>query len=94
MFFFLQIYIRGLRYELQWPETEIQKFFPAFLDILDVHMKFFRQLRARQQQSRYVDVIGDVLIDQVRNSRCSVTYNMIRGTHRIRRERKIAYGIQ
>ncbi|XP_055346747.1 A-kinase anchor protein 13-like isoform X2 [Paramacrobiotus metropolitanus] len=59
-----QIYIRGLRNELQWSDTEIHKFFPSFADILDVHIKFLRQLRHRQQQSRVIEFIGDILIEQ------------------------------
>lgn len=59
-----KVFAEGMARELHMQESRIKRIFPCLDDLITIHCSFLWRLRQRQRGSKYIDTIGDLLVDQ------------------------------
>lgn len=64
----MQVYAQGILHDLHMSQGVVERLFPKLDDLIEVHMKFLRNLQELQNRhsDRSVEKIGDTLVNQVK----------------------------
>ncbi|XP_076065727.1 uncharacterized protein LOC143039494 isoform X6 [Oratosquilla oratoria] len=59
-----KLFVEGMAKELGMQERQIKQIFPCIDELLNIHCAFLRRLRLVQRENKYIEVIGNLLLDQ------------------------------
>ncbi|XP_064103577.1 rho guanine nucleotide exchange factor 18-like isoform X9 [Macrobrachium nipponense] len=59
-----KVFADGMARELHMQENRIKRIFPCLDDLINIHCSFLWRLRQRQRTGKYIDKIGDLLVEQ------------------------------
>lgn len=62
--FLFQVFAEGMARELNMQESRIKRIFPCLDELITLHCSFLWRLRQRQRGTKYIETIGDLLVDQ------------------------------
>ncbi|KAK1345187.1 hypothetical protein QTO34_013897 [Cnephaeus nilssonii] len=75
LFIMSEVFRKGMKEELQLDHSTVDKIFPCLDELLEIHRHFFYSMKERRQESCadndrnfVINRIGDILVQQLRNS--------------------------
>ena len=64
LFLWFKVFAEGMARELHMQEARIKRIFPCLDELINIHCSFLWRLRQRQRTGKYIDRIGDLLVQQ------------------------------
>lgn len=59
-----KVFAEGMARELNMQDSRIKRIFPCLDELITIHCSFLWRLRQRQRSNKYIETIGDLLVDQ------------------------------
>ncbi|KAK3866712.1 hypothetical protein Pcinc_027774 [Petrolisthes cinctipes] len=59
-----KVFAEGMAHELNMQESRIKRIFPCLDELITLHCSFLWRLRQRQRGNKYIESIGDLLVEQ------------------------------